>query len=148
MSICNSFDAFPGCLKRVVAFSPSGCAGGSGFQGIAVLRDGSPPPELAALRRMPGRRAPALALLLLRDQAQLLQGRHPVVDADLLGDQIGRSRKAQVGERGAEPGRERAHLVPAAARRVHRVLEPDIRRCELINDIRVVSRVASKIRCK
>jgi hypothetical protein len=36
---------------------------------------------------MPGRRAPALALLLLRDQAQLLQGRHPVVDADLLGDQ-------------------------------------------------------------
>jgi hypothetical protein len=34
---------------------------------------------------MPGRRAP-LALLLLRDQAQLLQGRHPV-DADLLGDQ-------------------------------------------------------------
>src|SRR3982074_2625709 len=57
------------------------------FPALRFFGDGSPAPELAALRRMPGRRAPALALLLLRDQAQLLQGRHPVVNADLLGDQ-------------------------------------------------------------
>src|ERR687892_2447170 len=62
----------------------------------------------------------------------------PTDDVVALGDEVGRSVEAQVRERGTEPPRELAHFVPAAARRVHGVLEADVGSGELVDDVWVV----------
>jgi len=50
VSICKSFAAFPGWLKRVVAFSPFRVwEAGPGTRALRFFGEGSPPPELAAL---------------------------------------------------------------------------------------------------
>ena len=54
-----------------------------------------------------------------------------------LGDEIGGAPEVQVGERGAELSGELADRVPAAQRRVQRVLEPDVRGGEFVDDGRV-----------
>src|SRR5215831_10287280 len=54
-----------------------------------------------------------------------------------LGDEIGGAPEVQVRERGAELPGERADRVSATQRRVQRVLEPDVRGRELVDDGRV-----------
>ena len=58
-------------------------------------------------------------------------------DVVALGDQVGGPPEAQVGEGGAELRGEGPDLCAAAARRVQRVLEADVRRREFVNDGRV-----------
>src|SRR6185437_13652759 len=55
-----------------------------------------------------------------------------------LGDQVGGAPEVQVRERGAELSRELADRLSAAQRRVQRVLEPDVRGGELVDDGGVV----------
>src|SRR5918996_1350113 len=62
----------------------------------------------------------------------------PTDDVVALGEEVGRSFEAQVRERGTEPPGELAHFVPAAARRVHGVLEADVGGGELVDDPGVV----------
>ena len=52
-------------------------------------------------------------------------------------DQVGGAPEVQVGKRGAELLRERADRAPAAQRLVQRVLEPDVRGGQLVDDGRV-----------
>src|SRR3954452_13735870 len=58
-------------------------------------------------------------------------------DVVALGDEVGGRAEAEIGERLAERQRELAHLVAAAEGLVQRVLEADVGRGELVDDIRV-----------
>src|SRR5687768_14587712 len=61
----------------------------------------------------------------------------PTDDIVAFGDKLRRTRETQVGERFTERRHERLHIRTAAARRVQRILQEDVGRGELVDDLRV-----------